>query len=48
MAQLCCTAKKKSKSGIATPKPDLYLINARLKAAKQDCEVWQAQRGARK
>jgi phage-related protein len=40
--------QKKSKSGIATPKPDLDLINTRLKAAKQDFEVWQAQQGARK
>lgn len=40
--------QKKSKSGIATPKPDLDLINARLKAAKQDFEVWQAHQGARK
>jgi phage-related protein len=40
--------QKKSKSGIATPKPDLDLINTRLKAAKQDFEVWQAQQGERK
>lgn len=40
--------QKKSKSGIATPKPDLDLINTRLKAAKQDFEGWQAQQGARK
>ena len=40
--------QKKSKSGIATPKPDLDLINTRLKAAKQDFEVWQTQQGARK
>lgn len=40
--------QKKSKSGIATPKPDLDLINTRLKAAKQDFEVWQAQQGVRK
>ncbi len=40
--------QKKSKSGIATPKPDLDLINIRLKAAKQDFEAWQAQQGARK
>lgn len=39
--------QKKSKSGIATPKPDMDLINTRLKAAKQDFEVWQAQQGAR-
>jgi phage-related protein len=40
--------QKKSKSGIATPKPDMDLINNRLKAAKQDFEAWQAQQGARK
>lgn len=34
--------QEKSKSGIATPKPGLDLINTRLKAAKQDFEVWQA------
>ncbi len=40
--------QKKSKSGIATPKPDLDLINTRLKTAKQDFEAWQAQQGVRK
>lgn len=40
--------QKKSKSGIATPKPDMDVINIRLKAAKQDFEAWQAQQGARK
>ena len=40
--------QKKSKSGIATPKPDMDLINTRVRAAKQDFEVWQAQQGARK
>ncbi len=40
--------QKKSKSGIATPKPDMDMINTRLKAAKQDFEVWQAQQGVRK
>jgi len=40
--------QKKSKSGIATPKPDMDLINSRLKAAKQDFEAWQAQHGVRK
>ena len=39
--------QKKSKSGIKTPKEDMALINVRLKAAKQDYEVWQAQQGAR-
>ena len=40
--------QKKSKSGIATPEPDLDLINTRMKAAKHDFEVWQAQLGVRK
>ena len=40
--------QKKSKSGIATPKPDMDLIISRLKAAKQDFEAWQAQQGVRK
>ena len=40
--------QKKSKSGIATPKPDMDLINIRLKAAKQDFEAWLAQQGVRK
>ena len=40
--------QRKSKSGIATPKLDMDLINTRLKAAKQDFEVWQAKQGARK
>ena len=40
--------QKKSKSGIATPKPDMDLIKTRLKAAKQDFEVWQAQQGTKK
>ena len=39
--------QKKSKSGIKTPKMDLDLINARLKAAKLDYETWQANQGAR-
>jgi len=34
--------QKKSKSGIKTPKKDMDLINARLKAAKRDFETWQA------
>ena len=38
--------QKKSKNGIKTPKEDLALINVRLKAAKQDYEVWQTQQGA--
>ena len=32
--------QKKSKSGIQTPKEDLELIDARLKAAKVDFEGW--------
>lgn len=40
--------QKKSKSGISTPKPDMELVISRLKAAKQDFEIWQAQHGARK
>ena len=39
--------QKKSKSGIKTPKEDMDMINARLKAAKQDFENWQEQKGAR-
>ena len=39
--------QKKSKSGIKTPKEDMDMINARLKAAKQDFEKWQKQKGAR-
>jgi len=38
--------QKKSKSGIKTPKEDMDLINARLKAAKQDFEAWKIQQGA--
>jgi phage-related protein len=37
----------KSKSGIKTPKEDMDMINARLKAAKQDFDNWQKQKGAR-
>ena len=40
--------QKKSKSGISTPKPDMGLIISRLKVAKQDFEIWQAQHGVRK
>jgi phage-related protein len=39
--------QKKSKSGIKTPKEDLDLIHARLKAAKLDFEAWQTKQGAR-
>ena len=38
--------QKKSKSGIKTPKEDIALITARLKAAKSDYELWQRQHGA--
>lgn len=37
--------QKKSKSGIKTPKEDMDLINARLKAARLDFEAWQAKQG---
>ena len=40
--------QKKSKSGIATPRPDLDLIDIRLSAAKKDFEAWKAQQGVRK
>ena len=33
--------------GIKTPKEDLDLIHARLKAAKLDFEAWQTKQGAR-
>ena len=34
--------QKKSKSGIATPKKDLALIEARLKRAEEDYRQWRA------
>jgi phage-related protein len=37
--------QKKSKSGIKTPREDLDLIHARLKAAKQDFEGWRQSHG---
>lgn len=40
--------QKKSKSGIATPKQDLDLIDTRLKAARSDYENWKSKQGARK
>ena len=40
--------QKKSKSGIKTPKEDLDLIKARLKAAVQDFEAWQAKQGVQR
>jgi len=39
--------QKKSRSGIKTPKEDMDLIQARLKAAKLDFEAWQTKQGAR-
>jgi phage-related protein len=39
--------QKKSKSGIKTPKKDLELIHARLKAAMRDFEAWRVTQGAR-
>ena len=39
--------QKKSKSGIKTPKDDIDLIHARLKAAKLDFEAWKTKQGAR-
>jgi phage-related protein len=35
--------QKKSKSGIATPKPEIELIKGRLKSAQQEHEQWQSQ-----
>jgi phage-related protein len=40
--------QKKSKSGVKTPKQDLDLIKARLKAAAQDFEAWQAKQGVQR
>ena len=40
--------QKKSKSGIKTPKEDMDLIQARLKAAKQDFDAWLARQGVRR
>ena len=40
--------QKKSKSGIKTPKEDRDLIKARLKAAVQDFEAWQAKQGVKR
>ena len=39
--------QKKSKSGIKTPKEDMDLIHARLKAAKLDFEARQTKQGDR-
>jgi len=40
--------QKKSKAGIATPKTDIDLIKARLKAAKEHFEHWHSHLGALK
>jgi len=40
---MCCTAFKKSPSGIRTAKTDVRLIERRLKAALADYEVRYAQ-----
>lgn len=40
--------QKKSKSGIATPQPDLDLIASRLKAARADFDAWKDQQGGSK
>ena len=40
--------QKKSKSGIKSRKEDLDLIKARLKAAVQDFEAWQAKQGVKR
>lgn len=40
--------QKKSKTGVKTPKEDLDLIRARLKAAQHDFEAWQAKQGAQR
>jgi len=40
--------QKKSKSGIKTPKPDLDLIDRRLKAATEDFMEWQAKQGVKR
>jgi phage-related protein len=37
--------QKKSKKGIATPKPDMDLIKQRLKVAEGDYKIRQAGRG---
>lgn len=36
--------QKKSKSGIATPKQDLDLIEARLRTAQEEYRIWQESR----
>jgi len=39
--------QKKSRTGIKTPKEDMDLIYARLKAAKLGFDVWQTKQGTR-
>lgn len=40
--------QKKSKKGIATPRPELELIKRRLRTAQEDYKVRQAARGRNK
>jgi phage-related protein len=40
--------QKKSKKGIATPKPDSDLIKRRLRAEEEDYKIRQAERGSNK
>jgi len=40
--------QKKSKKGIATPKPDSDLIKRRLRAAEEDYKIRQAEEGRNK
>ncbi len=37
--------QKKSKKGIATPKPDIDLVKKRLRAAEEDYKIRQSPRG---
>jgi phage-related protein len=40
--------QKKSKTGIKTPRDDLDLIKARLKAAQHDFDAWKAKQGVQR
>jgi len=40
--------QKKSKKGIATPKPDIDLIKNRLKTAEQDYKIRETAKGRKK
>lgn len=40
--------QKKSKKGIATPKPDIDLIKRRIRVAEEDYKMRQAARGRKK